>query len=325
MVKPRYSVVIPVYKNEGSIEPLLRALDELAATLDDLLEVVFVVDGSPDSSFALLEAGLHDVSFKAKLILLSRNFGAFPAIRCGLVEATGDFVGVMAADLQEPVSLMGEFFSALSTKPLDVVFGQRLGRHDPGVTKLASTLFWSTYRRFVQPDVPPGGVDVFALTARFRDRLVAMSEANGSLLGLLFWMGGRREFVGYTRLEREHGKSTWTLKKKITYLLDSVFAFSDLPVRLLIAAGLAGLFVAVLLGMIVFVARVFGAYDVPGYAGSMLAILFFGALNTFGIGIAGNYAWRAYENTKQRPLSIVSMNLDFPEKTTVQESQGTDK
>ncbi|MGP1665392.1 MAG: glycosyltransferase, partial [Rhodanobacter sp.] len=173
-------------------------------------------------------------------------------------------------------------------------------------------LFWATYRRFVQPDVPPGGVDVFALTAAFRDRLVSLGEANSSLLGLLFWLGGRREFVGYTRLEREHGKSAWTIKKKMTYLLDSIFAFSDLPVRLLMGIGLIGLGVAFLLGLIVFITRLTGVYLVPGYAGSMLAILFFGALNTFGIGIVGNYAWRAYENTKQRPLNIVSLRVDFP-------------
>ncbi|WP_448103249.1 glycosyltransferase family 2 protein [Luteibacter jiangsuensis] len=303
--------MIPVYKNEGSIVLLLGALDELAGTLDAPLEAVFVVDGSPDASFARLEEGLRDVGFRSRLILLSRNFGAFAAIRCGLSEASGDYIGVMAADLQEPPSLMREFFAALTSKPLDVVFGQRLGRHDPGLSKAASNIFWAVYRRLVQPDVPEGGVDVFALTSAFRDRLVAMGEANSSLLGLLFWLGGRREFIGYTRLEREHGKSAWTLKKKVTYLLDSVFAFSDLPVRVLMFAGIVGLAVAALLALIVVGARIFGTYEVPGYAGSMLAILFFGALNTFGIGIVGNYAWRAYENTKQRPLNVVSLRIDF--------------
>ncbi|WP_255364020.1 glycosyltransferase family 2 protein [Dyella sp. 333MFSha] len=313
-MKARYSIVIPVYKNEGSVAALLHALNALSATLDAPLEVIFVVDGSPDASFTLLEEGLSTATFQARLVLLSRNFGAFAAIRCGLSEATGDYIGVMAADLQEPPALMKEFFAKLSGGQFDVVFGQRLGREDPGMSKFFSAIFWSIYRRFVQSDVPPGGVDVFALTERFRDRLVAMTEANGSLLGLLFWMGGRRAFVGYTRLEREHGKSAWTLKKKVTYLLDSVFSFSDLPVRLLMTAGLFGMGVAFLLGALVLAARLIGAYEVPGYAGSMLAILFFGALNTFGIGIVGNYAWRAYENTKQRPLSIISLRLDFPGK-----------
>lgn len=316
MVSPRYSIVIPVYRNEGSIPSLLDALNRLSLSLDAPLEVVFVVDGSPDASFLLLENQLSTVEFQARLILLSRNFGAFAAIRCGLSEASGDFIGVMAADLQEPPSLMREFFQALATKPLDVVFGKRLGRSDPRLTKVSSGLFWTAYRRLVQPDVPAGGVDVFALTSGFRDRLVALDEANSSLLGLLFWLGGRREFIGYHRLERQHGKSAWTFRKKLTYLLDSVFAFSDLPVRALVALGLLGLGVAFGLGVIVFLARVFSAYAVPGYAGTVLAVLFFGALNTFGIGIVGNYAWRAYENTKQRPASVISLRIDFPGKST---------
>lgn len=314
MVEPRYSIVIPVYKNEDSIPSLLQALDALAMDLDGMLEVVFVIDGSPDSSFSILENRLSSVSFCSKLILLSRNFGAFAAIRCGLTEANGSYVGVMAADLQEPPSLMKDFFKTMTTEPIDVVFGRRVGRVDPFFSKLASRIFWGIYRRIIQPDVPEGGVDVFAVTAAFRDRLVAMAEANTSLLGLLFWLGGRRAFVDYQRQEREHGKSAWTLKKKVTYLLDSVFAFSDLPVRVLMAAGIFGLGVALLLSLIVLAARFTGGYAVPGYAGSMLAILFFGALNTFGIGIVGNYAWRAYENTKQRPLNVVSLRLHFSRK-----------
>lgn len=315
MVAPLYSIVIPVYRNAGSVPALLEAMEGIAGKLQGRLEVVFVVDGSPDASFLLLQDGLAGSSFDAQLILLSRNFGAFAAIRCGLRHATGQSIGVMAADLQEPPELMLEFFDALTNRPLDVVFGQRLGRADPGLSTLASNLFWAAYRRLVQPDVPEGGVDVFAVTAGFRDRLVALDESNSSLLGLLFWLGGRREFIGYTRRRREHGTSAWTLRKKVTYLLDSVFAFSDLPVRLLMAAGLLGLSVAALLGMVVLVARVSGQFEVPGYAGSMLAILFFGALNTFGIGIVGNYAWRAYENTKRRPTDIVSLHAEFRGRT----------
>jgi len=312
LVKPLYSLVIPVYKNEGSIEALLKELEALYSILNGHLEVVFVVDGSPDASFQKLDTALPNVNFPAKLVLLSRNFGAFAAIRCGLGEAKGQYIGVMAADLQEPPTLLVEFFRALTSKPLDVVFGKRIGRADPGLSKVASNLFWGAYRRVVQPDVPAGGVDVFAVTAAFRDRLLSLNEANSSLLGLLFWLGGRREFIDYTRLERQHGKSAWTIRKKVTYLLDSVFAFSDLPVRILMSLGICGLAVALILGVIVLVARLFGNYDVPGYAGSVLSILFFGALNTFGIGIVGNYAWRAYENTKQRPLNIISTSIEYP-------------
>lgn len=301
---PRYSLIIPVYRNEGSIPELVAAISELDRSLEGRLELIAVVDGSPDQSHQVLRALLPEAGMRAKLVLLTRNFGSFAAIREGLGHATGEFTAVMAADLQEPPELMMEFFRTLEAGDTDVVFGLREGRRDPLPSRLTANLFWWIYRRFVQRDVPVGGVDVFAVNRAFREHVVAFGEANGSLLGLLFWMGGRRAFVPYVRQERRHGKSAWTFGKKMSYLLDSIFAFTDAPIRLLLASGLLGLGLSILLGTLVLAAKLFGLVTVPGYAGTMLAVLFFGGLNTLGLGLVGNYAWRAYENTKQRPTSI---------------------
>lgn len=306
---PRYSLVVPVYRNEGSIVDLISAVAGLNAELDGRLEAIFVVDGSPDLSYALLREHLPSAGFDSRLVALSRNFGSFAAIREGLKLAKGEYAAVMAADLQEPPELVVQFFRQLERGESDIVFGIREARGDPFLSRLASATFWGAYRRFVRSDVPPGGVDVFAVNRPFLGRLVAFEEANGSLLGLLFWMGGRRSFVPYVRRAREHGKSAWTLGKKITYLLDSVFAFTDAPIRLLLALGFFGLLVSIVLGSAVLVAKLADIVPVPGYAGTMLAVLFFGGLNALGLGLVGNYAWRAYENTKRRPLGIV-MTLD---------------
>jgi glycosyltransferase involved in cell wall biosynthesis len=312
VVTPRYSLVIPVYRNAGSIEALLKTIAAMQLKLENQLETVFVVDGSPDDSHAQLRDRLPNSGVRATLILLSRNFGAFAAIREGLLHARGEFAAVMAADLQEPPELVIEFFRRLEQGEGDVAFGVREARHDPWSSRLAANTFWWFYRRFVQRDVPVGGVDVFAVTRRFLDQLTVLGEANGSLLGLLFWMGGRRIFVPYTRRERAHGKSAWTFGKKFTYLLDSIFAFTDAPIRLLLACGAAGIGLATVIGILVLVARLAGWVVVPGYAGTMLAVLFFGGLNALGLGLVGNYAWRAYENTKQRPLSIPMLIEEFP-------------
>ena len=312
LVTPRYSLVIPVYKNEGSIGDLVCAVEHLHAEFAQRLEAIFVVDGSPDLSYARLVEYLPRAAFPSKIVVLSRNFGSFSAIREGLRYARGDYTAVMAADLQEPPELLAQSFHELERNDVDVVFGVREARNDPWSSKLASGIFWGLYRRFVQPEVPAGGVDVFAVNKRFLERLIGFEEANTSLLGLLFWMGGRRKFVSYTRLQRQHGKSAWTFRKKFDYLLDSIFAFTDTPVRLLLGIGMAGMSVAVLLGIAVFIAKLTSTVAVPGYAGTMLAVLFFGALNALGLGLVGNYAWRAYENTKRRPLSIPMLIDDYP-------------
>lgn len=311
MAELRYSLVIPVYRNEASIARLVEALGELDAALGERLEVVFVVDGSPDRSFELLRAALGKSSFRAQLVAHSRNFGSFAAIRTGLVAARGQYFAVMAADLQEPPELMLEMLHAIETDQCDVVLGARVARRDPLFTRVASRLFWVLYRRLVVKEIPPGGVDVFGCNDMFRRQLVQLQEARSSLVALVFWLGFRRKTIEYQRQARLEGRSAWTLKRKLDYFSDSVFAFTDLPIRLLINVGLLGVLISIGLGGTVVLGRVLGWIDVPGYAATMLTVLFLGALNLFGIGLSGAYAWRAYENTKQRPLAIVAVSEEF--------------
>jgi len=307
----RYSLVVPVYRNEEMIPDLLSALQGVDSALGGGLEVVFAVDGSPDRSLARLVELLPRTGLTAKLLEMSRNFGAFAAIRAGLTEASGPYFAVMAADLQEPPELAVEFFRRLEQGTCDVVCGVRAARDDPWRTRLASNLFWALYRRLVQPEMPPGGVDVFGCNLAARDALVALSEAHSSLVGQLLWIGMRRDLVPYHRRARRHGKSGWTLRRKITYMLDSSLAFSDLPIRLLFGVGMLALAVAIVYGAIVLFARVTGLINEPGYAPTVLLISGFGALNALGLSVVGAYAWRAFENTKARPLAIVQRRLMF--------------
>lgn len=307
-----YSLVIPVYRNEDSILDLLDVLTRLNDRLGGNLEAVFVVDGSPDRSHEALSRTLPGCAFAAQLLLLSRNFGSIAAMRAGLARATGPYYAFMAADLQEPPELLEEMFRTLATEPVDITVGVRIGRHDPPLSRWASRLFWSLYRRLIQKEVPPGGVDIFGCNRAVRDQLLEIHEANTSLVGLLFWVGFRRKFMSYVRLPRQHGKSSWTLRRRSTYLMDSVFGFSDLPIRLLMAAGILGLAFAVVMSIVVIVARLSGFVNVPGYTATALLISFFAGLNSFGLGLIGSYVWRAFENTKGRPESIVMDFQSFP-------------
>ena len=303
------SIVIPVYRSAESITLLVAALSELALSMrtkqQTALEVVFVVDGSPDDSHAQLKLALPAAPFVSQLLLHSRNFGSFAAIRSGLQVATGDFFAVIAADLQEPPELALLFLEKLASGQYDVVVGCRQNRRDPLGSRIASDTFWKLYKLCVIHDIPEKGVDVFGCNRVFRDRLLALGEGNSSLVGLIFWLGFRRAEVLYVRRERQYGKSAWTLKKKVNYLLDGVFSFTDLPIRLLALFGLSGLLVSLLLSITVLIARLVGDITVPGYAAIVLTVTFFGALNSLGLGIIGTYAWRAFENTKGRPLAVV--------------------
>lgn len=311
MGPPLNSLIVPVYKNEGSIFELISALDAMAAQLADPLEVVFVVDGSPDGSFALLEGALPHARFSAQLIALSRNFGAFAAIREGLRHARGEYFAVMAADLQEPPELARAFFETLASEPVDVVLGTRIARADPLLDRVASRLFWGLYRRFVQPEIPRGGVDMFGCNRAFREHLLKLEASNTSLVGQLVWLGFRRKTVPYSRVARRHGKGAWSFGRKLDYLLDSVFAFTDFPIRALLFTGAFGMLMSLIIGIAVLAARISGTLEVPGYAATVLLILFFAALNMFGLGIVGSYAYRAFENSKGRPAALVMSHAHF--------------
>jgi len=310
MAAMKFSVVIPVYKSEESLARLLEALSIMNRELNDEMEAVFVIDGSPDQSFALLNAALPDLKFPAQLLVHSRNFGSFPAIRTGLAAARGQYYGVMAADLQEPPELLIAFFKALAAEECDVAIGTRTGRNDPLFSRLASSVFWGLYRKLVVHDMPEGGVDVFGCNKIFRDQLLKLEESRSSLIALIFWLGFRRKLVSYERLERQEGKSSWTFKKKVDYMMDSIFAFTDYPIRLLTRIGMIGCLLSIILGVLVVVGNMTGSIKVPGYAATMLVVLFFGMLNLLALGLVGTYAWRGYENSKVRPLAVVTMKIN---------------
>lgn len=300
-----YSIVVPVYGNEGSIPLLLERLEGVSQRLDGALEVVFVIDASPDDSSAVLRRMLPTAGFRSQILEHSRNFGSFPAIRTGMKASTGEFIAVMAADLQEPPELVLDFFAALSSRTVDVTVGRRESRNDPTASKISSGAFWKLYRRLVFPDMPEGGVDIFACNRTVANEILALDESNSSLVGLLYWVGFRRMEIPYSRQERQHGKSGWSLRKKVQYLLDSIFSFTDLPLTVLIGVGLIGTVLTVAVSIFVLTANLLGGITQPGYTALMLVILFSTFVLLVALGIVGTYVWRAFENTKRRPGAIV--------------------
>ncbi len=306
------SLIIPVYRNADTARVLVSALQDLSIKLKGDLEVVLVVDGSPDDSHCVLQELLEQGGLRAQLLSHSRNFGSFAAIRSGLAAARGQRFGVMAADLQEPPELALAFFETLENDEADLVCGTRQGRDDPSGGKLAAQTFWRLYRLLVQPEMPAGGVDMFGCNLAVRDALLGLEESHSSLIGQLFWLGFRRKEIPYQRRGRSGGGvSGWTFRKKWRYMLDSVFCFTDLPISLLSAMGFWGIALSVVVSAGVCFGWMFGWISVLGYTPIMLMLAFSTSVNLLAAGILGNYVWRTFENTKQRPLSVVMSRREF--------------
>jgi glycosyltransferase involved in cell wall biosynthesis len=311
MTAVTHSIVIPVYKNAASIGALVSRLDDISSLLKDDLEIVFVVDGSPDDSAGLLSALLAGRQFQSQLVQHSRNFGSFAAIRTGMQYARGSYIAAMAADLQEPPELVLDFFSRLAAGDVDVVVGKRISRDDPTFSRISSSTFWKIYRKLIFRDMPEGGVDIFGCSSSVAKVILSLNESHSSLVGLLFWVGFRRTEVPYSRLAREEGKSGWTFSKKVGYLADSVFSFTDLPLKILVGVGIFGGAVTFVAGLMVLFSFLTGAVKEPGYTPLMLVILYSTFTLLGAIGLVGIYVWRTFENTKQRPGSIVRDHIAF--------------
>ena len=225
--------------------------------------------------------------------------------------ARGEYLAVVAADLQEPMELVAKFFDLLKQDRADVTFGVREQRDDPWHRRLFSWMFWGFYRRFVDSSMPRGGVDCFACNRIVSESLLRIEETNSSLVAQLFWLGFRRELVGYARQKRAAGKSAWTFGKKLRYMLDSIISFTDLPIMAIIWTGSLTFCGAAIYTVMLLHAWLAHEITVPGYTATILAVILLGSLILFTQGLIGLYVWRAFENTKRRPLSLVSGHESF--------------
>jgi glycosyltransferase involved in cell wall biosynthesis len=306
------SIVVPVYKNEGSIEHLLNRISEISGAVTGSVEAVFVVDGSPDKSLEVLRSSLPRDGFDAKVLLLSRNFGAFSAIRAGLREARGEATVVMAADLQEPTSLILDMLGIVQRDEADVAVGVRQSRKDGVVSRTLSAVFWKVFNRVSSLELPRGGVDIFALSRSARETLNSFEESSTSLIGLIYWMGFRRQEVPYHRVERQVGKSSWSLQKRINYAKDSITAFSEFPLSVFLWSGVIGAVVSLVFAFIGAFQYIFTSDHQSQREITAIGLLFVASYLMAGLGIIGTYLWRLAENVRNRPDSITWKTWEMP-------------
>jgi glycosyltransferase involved in cell wall biosynthesis len=303
---PQYSIVVPVFNSENHLEALFRSLSVATTALGATVEVVFVVDGSPDRSYEILASDRLPRNFMISLHSLSRNFGAIPAVLYGLRQARGQVACVVSADGQEPVELIVEMCRSARVADNRVVVGVRVARSDPWLTRITSRVYWLFFRLLVNRDVPRAGADVFAFSAKPLREIQNIQETSISLVGIVYWLGFERVEVKYTRDQRASGKSSWTVRKKVRYAIDGISAFSDAPIVGMALTGFLGSMVA-MTGAVYLLLRGLVIGDYPrGYVSTVVALLMTMSIVLFATGILGTYIWRIAEIVSRRPSVIVS-------------------
>jgi dolichol-phosphate mannosyltransferase len=302
-----YSIVIPVYFNEGSLRQTMELIGEevLSCNPERRAEVIFIDDGSGDGSLEVLTDLRERNPDVIRVIKLVRNFGQANAIMAGLAHARGECVVVMSADGQDPPSLVNEMLSAHFDERYEVVICTRQERDESLSRTLASKLFYWLIKKLSFPNMPLGGFDFLLLGRRPRDAVLRNREAHAFLQGQILWTGFKPKFIQYHRRERISGKSRWSFGKKITYLIDGVVAYSFVPIRLMSFVGILVALSGFAYALLILVSKLSGGVSTYGRAPLMIVILVVGGIQMLLLGIIGEYVWRVLAQSRNREPYIV--------------------
>ncbi len=305
----KVSIVIPVYYNESNLIPLYADLKEkFIDKIDYDYEIVMVNDGSKDKSYEVMcELAEQDEHIRA--ISLSRNFGSHAACLCGLANATGDCAVIKAADLQEPTELILDMIDSWK-QGNNVVLACREGREESKAQVGFANLYYWMVRKTSLPTMPQNGFDIYLLDRKVIDVLNNLDEKNSAITGQILWSGFKTGIVYYTRKAREIGESKWTLKKKIRLVSDTLFSFSTLPIRLLEIVGVASFVIGIIWAIIVLIAKLSGNIEVGGYTTLFIFNLLSFGITMSSMGILGEYLWRAFDASRNRPPYIIEDKYD---------------
>jgi dolichol-phosphate mannosyltransferase len=301
----RISVVIPLYNEQQSLPPLL---DELDAVLGGIAggphEIVAVDDGSTDATLATLEAAARRDP-RIVIVSLSRNFGHQAAICAGLDHASGDLVIVMDGDGQDPP---GAIHRLLAQHELgyDVVYAQRVARKEGSLQRAAYYLFYRVVAALSDTPLPLDAGDFALLSRRVVDAIRAAPERQRYLRGLRTWVGFPQTGIQVERVAREAGESKYDARALVRLAFDGIFAFSVVPLRAAAILGVGAMLLSFLFAGYSLWAKLFHDQSPRGFTALIMAIVFLSGVQLFFLGIIGEYVGRVYEETKARPLYLVS-------------------
>jgi len=304
--RKKISIVVPCFNEQEVLPMFYEELNKVMMKIDGAeLELVLVNDGSRDKTLSVFkELAANDE--RVKYISFSKNFGKEAAMFAGLEAATGDYVAIMDADLQDPPKLLIEMYNILENSDYDCVGTRRVTRKgEPKIRSFFAKIFYKLMRKISNMDIVDGARDFRLMTRQMTDAIVSMKEYNRFSKGIFTWVGFKTKWLEYENIERAAGKTKWSFWKLFVYSLNGITAFSTFP---LVIAGLLGMiFCIVAFVMILFIIfkTVFFGDPVSGWPSTICVILFVGGIQLFCTGIIGQYMSKTYLEVKNRPIYII--------------------
>jgi glycosyltransferase involved in cell wall biosynthesis len=307
------SLVIPIFNEEKLVDELVkRTISSIESFIKDY-EVIFVDDGSTDESLEKI-LSWQKRNNHIKILSLSKNFGHQAAYTAGLEYSKGDLVAMMDGDLQDPPELLAEMYKKICEESYDVVSGKRTGRKGKNSRDHYAVLFHLLFKYIGEIKNMENSGNYSMMKREAVDALLSMKEKVRYLPGLRTFIGFRQGYVEFVRDDRFKGKPKMSIRKLLVLAADAVFSFSRFPVRFCLILGLIGTLVFMGAGIYVLIAKVYG-FAVIGWSSTLLSIYFLGSIQLVFLGILGEYVYRNYKESQNRPVYFVKKFFDGgPEK-----------
>lgn len=312
----KLSLVVPCYNEAENVRPFQEAVISAFDGCGYDYEIIFVNDGSRDATLHNLKKLHAQQKCPVKVVSFSRNFGKESGLYAGLELASGDYISLIDADLQQRPEIVRDMVEILEKQPeYDVVAAYQDRRGEGRILSFFKKSFYAIINKLSHVTLQPDASDFRTCRRSVRDSILQMGEYHRFSKGIFAWVGYETCFIPYTAQPRANGTTKWNFRKLFNYAIDGIIGFSTAPLRFSTYVGAATAVAAVLYLLSVIIEKICFGIDIPGYATIIVLILFFGSMQLFGLGIIGEYVGRTFEQSKERPIYIAKEILTYDEQS----------
>ena len=299
------SVIVPCYNEQEALPIFYTEITQVLSRCEITYELILVDDGSSDNTLPELRA-LSEKDSRVVYLSFSRNFGKEAAMFAGFCNASGDYIAIMDADLQDPPALLPEMLKILESEDYDSVATRRVSRKgEPPVRSWFARKFYQLINRISDVDIVDGARDFRLMKKSMVEAIVAMNEYNRFSKGIFAWVGFRTYWLPYENIERVAGETKWSFWKLTKYSIDGIINFSQIPLNISSWFGIVMTLCSFLFMAMIIIRKLIFGDPVAGWASTICIIIFISGLQLFCIGIIGQYLAKIYLETKSRPHFIV--------------------
>ena len=302
----KITIAVPCYNEEEALTPFFAEVTRVAGEMPYVeFEFLFINDGSRDKTIEKIRH-LAAQDERVKYISFSRNFGKEAGIFAGLENATGDYVVIMDADLQDPPALLPEMYRAVKEEGYDCVGSRRVTRKgEPPIRSFFARMFYKIINKMSDAEIVDGARDFQMMSRPVVDAILSMGEYNRFSKGIFGWIGFHKKWLEYENIERVAGETKWSFWKLFLYAIQGIVAFSTTPLVLSSVFGLLCCALAFIMIIVIIVRTLVFGDPTQGWPSLVCIILLLSGIQMLGIGIVGQYLAKTYLETKNRPIYLV--------------------